>query len=295
MRELELKLSVDDPFVTPALRPDGVDVAGMEELPPLDLRATYFDTADLRLARHGATLRYRTGEGDESGWHLKLPVPGDDGASRDELHFDGPAGKVPAAARDLVTPFVAFSAARSRWRDFALAVAAGACASSDGRELAELVDDRVAVIKQGRIVERFRELELESRALDRPALERIAARASGSRRLRPAPCAQGRARARRPSDADARHHRPAATSRPTSPPHTRCRRRSCAACSASSPTTRARVWAKWSPCTRCGSARDGCAATCARSRRCWTRRGRNGCATSCNGWAPHSGRLATWT
>jgi hypothetical protein len=37
MRELELKLSVDDPFVTPALRPDGVDVAGMEELPELDL------------------------------------------------------------------------------------------------------------------------------------------------------------------------------------------------------------------------------------------------------------------
>ena len=74
MRELELKLSVDDPFVTPALRPEGVDVAGMEELPPLDLRATYYDTADLRLARHGITLRYRTGEGDAVRLDLKLPV-----------------------------------------------------------------------------------------------------------------------------------------------------------------------------------------------------------------------------
>ena len=87
MRELELKLSVEDPFVTPALRPDGVDVAGMEELPALDLRATYYDTADLRLARNGVSLRYRTGEGELSGWSLKLPVTGEDASSRDELHF----------------------------------------------------------------------------------------------------------------------------------------------------------------------------------------------------------------
>ena len=88
MRELELKLSVDDPFVTPALRPDGVDIAGMEELPELDLRATYYDTEDLRLARHGLSLRHRTGEGDESGWTLKLPVNDGDGAARDEIRLE---------------------------------------------------------------------------------------------------------------------------------------------------------------------------------------------------------------
>jgi CHAD domain-containing protein len=61
--------------------------------------------------------------------------------------------------------------------------------ASDGRELAELVDDRVAVIKQGRVVERFRELELESRSLDRPALERIGAvlQAAGASAPRPVP------------------------------------------------------------------------------------------------------------
>ena len=37
------------------------------------LAATYFDTADLRLAAAGLTLRRRTG-GDDAGWHLKVPA-----------------------------------------------------------------------------------------------------------------------------------------------------------------------------------------------------------------------------
>ncbi len=173
MRELELKLAVDDPFVTPALPPGG-DVAGMEELPALDLRATYYDTHDLRLARNGVTLRFRTGEGDDSGWTLKLPMLGDDGASRDELHFDGSGGRIPRSAQDLVTAFVRsaplapaarLQTRRRRWR----------LRGSDGKDIAELVDDRVSVTKEGRVVERFRELEIESHGIDRPALDRIAA------------------------------------------------------------------------------------------------------------------------
>jgi inorganic triphosphatase YgiF len=188
MRELELKLSVDDPFVTPALHPDGVEVAGMEELPPLDLRATYYDTRDLRLARHGASLRYRTGEGDQSGWTLKLPVVDEDATSRDELHFAGPAGKVPRAASDLVTafarsaplePVARLRTLRRRW----------CLRGADGAELAELVDDRVSITKEGRVVERFRELELEARTLDRLALERIASslQEAGASPPRPVP------------------------------------------------------------------------------------------------------------
>lgn len=42
-----------------------------------DLEATYFDTADLRLAAHGITLRRRTG-GEDPGWHLKLPAGADE-------------------------------------------------------------------------------------------------------------------------------------------------------------------------------------------------------------------------
>ncbi|MFV0129910.1 CHAD domain-containing protein [Streptomyces sp. HMX112] len=57
-----------------------------------DLDAVYYDTADLRLAAAGVTLRRRTG-GADAGWHLKLPVaPG----TRDEIHAplsdDVPAG-----------------------------------------------------------------------------------------------------------------------------------------------------------------------------------------------------------
>jgi inorganic triphosphatase YgiF len=34
----------------------------------------HYDTADLRMARHGVTLRYRTGEAETPRWTLKLPV-----------------------------------------------------------------------------------------------------------------------------------------------------------------------------------------------------------------------------
>ena len=39
------------------------------------LRADYYDTDDLRLIRHGITLRRRRG-GTDAGWHLKLPLGG---------------------------------------------------------------------------------------------------------------------------------------------------------------------------------------------------------------------------
>ena len=48
-----------------------------------ELDATYYDTADLRLARAGITLRRRVG-GDDAGWHLKLPRDTD---TRDELRM----------------------------------------------------------------------------------------------------------------------------------------------------------------------------------------------------------------
>jgi hypothetical protein len=43
-------------------------------VPPQRLSATYFDTDDLWLARWGASLRRRSGEG----WTVKLPVAADD-------------------------------------------------------------------------------------------------------------------------------------------------------------------------------------------------------------------------
>jgi len=60
---------------------EDAELAGFDTLAPslrvgsvqtLDLDALYYDTADYRLARSGATLRMRLG-GSDPGWHLKLP------------------------------------------------------------------------------------------------------------------------------------------------------------------------------------------------------------------------------
>src|SRR3954452_23450203 len=173
MLEVELKLAVEGSFA-PSLAPDRAGVAGIEELPPLDLRATYYDTPDLRLARSGITLRHRTGEGDRPGWTLKLPEKSArDSSSRDELEFEGPGTAIPDEAEDLVAAFVRNAALtpvarlRTRRRRWSLH-------DPDGKEVAELVDDRVSVLQRGRVVERFRELEIEGRGLDREGVERIA-------------------------------------------------------------------------------------------------------------------------
>jgi CHAD domain-containing protein len=172
MLEQELKFSVEGSFV-PTVPPADSDVGGIEELPSLDLRATYYDTPDLRLARHGVTLRNRTGENHDAGWLVKLPVGDGIAEGRDEVSFDGGGRAVPPAAADLVRAFVRSSSLtpvarlrtrRRRWR----------LQGRDGVELAELVDDRVSVLQRGRVADRFREIEIEGRGVDRDALERIA-------------------------------------------------------------------------------------------------------------------------
>jgi inorganic triphosphatase YgiF len=172
MLEVELKLAVEGSFA-PTLAPERAGVAGVEELAPLDLRATYYDTPDLRLARSGITLRHRTGEADRASWTLKLPNGARDSSSRDEVEFHGPGNVVPDGAEDLIAAFVRNAALtpvarlRTRRRRWSLR-------DPDGTEVAELVDDRVSVLQRGRVVERFRELEIESKGLDRDGLERIA-------------------------------------------------------------------------------------------------------------------------
>ncbi len=70
-REIERKFTVSEGVRVPAFR----GWPGVAEVGPsrtFELRATYFDTSDLRLARHRITLRRRIGGGDD-GWHLKRP------------------------------------------------------------------------------------------------------------------------------------------------------------------------------------------------------------------------------
>jgi CHAD domain-containing protein len=156
MQEREAKLAAAPDFTFPNLvEPGGPVVA--EPRPVRQFRTTYYDTPDLRLARWGLSLRYRTGEG----WTVKLagersgPM-----LTRDELVFEGPGTQPPEAAVDLVRAFV---------RDAQLAPAARLSASrrpvelrdADGRPLGELTDDRVNVLDGRRASRRFREIEVE--------------------------------------------------------------------------------------------------------------------------------------
>jgi CHAD domain-containing protein len=92
--------------------PESVRLPDLHDLPgvgavaqPVEhhLEATYFDTPELRLARHGITLRRRTGGADD-GWHLKLPTP--DG-EREEIarplgEGEGEGDAAPQSLVDLV-------------------------------------------------------------------------------------------------------------------------------------------------------------------------------------------------
>ena len=169
--EFELKFSAPADFAAGALALQ----AGIQhaELPAQNLVAVYYDTDDLRLARAGVTLRYRTGDAGDAGWTLKLPTQ-DKPATRDEVRIENGKGGVPDEARRLVTAFargaqlVKVVKLRTRRRRWSLR-------ETDGREVAELVDDRVSVLEGRRVTQRFRELELEARAGDRAALKPIEA------------------------------------------------------------------------------------------------------------------------
>ncbi|GAA2784669.1 CYTH and CHAD domain-containing protein [Streptomyces rameus] len=103
-REIERKYESDESGL-----PDLTGVGGVAAVLDkglVDLDATYYDTADERLAAASLTLRRRTG-GSDAGWHLKFPVaPG----VRDEIQ---------APLSDTVPEEIA-ALVRSRVRDRAL-------------------------------------------------------------------------------------------------------------------------------------------------------------------------------
>lgn len=141
----------------------------------LHLDATYFDTADLALARRGITLRRRTG-GDDEGWHLKLPSGQD---TRTELRR--PLGRavrtVPAPllepVRALVRdrPVVPVARVATRRREQVLRGAYDVA-------LARLCDDRVSAerLREPRTVSEWREWEVELVEGDAGLLDLVADR-----------------------------------------------------------------------------------------------------------------------
>jgi CHAD domain-containing protein len=156
VKEREAKLTAPPGFDVPELGgPDDGFLA--EPQAARRLQTTYYDTADLRLARWGASLRHRPGEG----WTVKLPE-GKDGAQlvRAEHVFPGGGRRPPAEAVALVRAFArtAQLSPSARMRTLRRPVE---LRDPAGTRLAELVDDEVQVLDGRRIVHRFRELEVE--------------------------------------------------------------------------------------------------------------------------------------
>ncbi len=163
--EIEQKFEVDEDFVRPAastLRAEVRAAVGAEvtvaEPVLYRLSATYYDTADQRLAASKITLRRRTG-GADAGWHLKLPAG--TGARR-EVHeplSDGPVPQRLASAVAEVTgglPLAPIAIVDTERVVLALT-------SDDGHVVAEIADDEVTArrLTGGAGSLRWREVEVE--------------------------------------------------------------------------------------------------------------------------------------
>ncbi|MBW4720767.1 CYTH and CHAD domain-containing protein [Saccharothrix obliqua] len=148
--------------------PTGVALPDLADLPGVaaaagpreqHLEAVYYDTADLRLARAGWTLRRRVG-GDDAGWHLKLPVAAD---TREEVRLPpGRASKHPPkqlgslvqvhARGDELAPVARIRTTRHSWQ----------LVDDRGRLLAEVVEDLVSAQDVADAsVDTWREIEVE--------------------------------------------------------------------------------------------------------------------------------------
>jgi CHAD domain-containing protein len=177
MLEEERKYEVPARFVVPDLRgvlPTGGQVV---TLAPAALRATYYDTADRRLARAGVSLRYR--RGDEDPWTVKLPtaVVG----VRHEISRPGKPGAIPAELVELVTAYTRGSALEPA-AELRTSRRVQELRSADGTALAELDDDTVSVLDGRTLRLKFREIEVERRGGTGKLLDKVdeALRAAGA-------------------------------------------------------------------------------------------------------------------
>lgn len=167
--ERELKLDLEEGFTLPDL--------GGEPLESRLFTSTYHDTPGRSLARAGITLRRRV-ENGLSRWQLKLPRGG---MARAELEAPGgPVGPPPALAvllaahvrHERLAPVATLRTRR-----------AGVRVADNGRTLADVTLDSVAVLDAGRSAGAFAEIEIELVDGDDDDLERLgrALRSAGAR------------------------------------------------------------------------------------------------------------------
>jgi len=157
--EEERKYEVDGGFRLPDLTECVPEGGRLIVRPPQKLRATYYDTADLRLARAGASLRHR--RGDDEPWTVKLPTaaPG----VRNEISAPGPSTAPPERLLQLVLVYTRGAAVGPVIVLNTLRQAYQLC-DRDDRVAVEVVDDTVTVTEGRRITLKFREIEVERKA-----------------------------------------------------------------------------------------------------------------------------------
>ncbi|HKE52431.1 MAG TPA: CYTH and CHAD domain-containing protein [Actinomycetes bacterium] len=158
--EVERKYEVPADFELPELTGGSTELA-VDEPVTHRLTATYYDTEGFTLARHGVTLRYRTG-GTDAGWHLKRPAaPG----ARTEIRAPRPSSgrnRVPAAFDDELAAL-----RRGRQLDPVVRMSTRrierTVRSADGTPVALIADDRVTVRSPDGLVPpaSWREIEVE--------------------------------------------------------------------------------------------------------------------------------------
>ncbi len=158
--ETERKYDVPADFTVP-------DLPGTGEERTHELDATYFDTDDLRLARHRRTLRRRSG-GTDAGWHLKTPG---DGSSRTEHRLPLDGDDVPGELLDEVRAIVRDAALRPVARLRTVRRETPLC-DADGRTLALIEQDRVtAETDDGE--QQWQEIEVELVEGDAALLKKV--------------------------------------------------------------------------------------------------------------------------
>lgn len=144
--ERETKLAVDDRFRLPRL--SGTPI------PRRRLTSTYYDTSQYDLAHAGITLRHRVERGKQA-WQLKLPLMKD----RQELELVDRHPMPPTMFRDLLVlhlgdrHLMPVTTLRV-WRT-------GIRVRRDHAPVADVTLDHVSVMKDGAVLQRFRELEIE--------------------------------------------------------------------------------------------------------------------------------------
>lgn len=173
-REVERKVTIPPVFTLPDLVAAIPNATRIEREMPFELLATYYDTADLRLARWGITMRRRQG-GDDAGWHLKLPAWRGAAGDRDEIQLPLNPRKdsVPAVFVDAVSPLTREAALLpvATLRTTRTPIDVFGEVSGEPELLVRLVDDTVSIEDGTRLLARFRELEVELAGENYDALE----------------------------------------------------------------------------------------------------------------------------